>query len=466
MDFLNGANHRSSVLPPSTRSPAKRVNGSVRRSPVLRSSPEQDDLMSPSPSEGKSLVAPGDSRQDPSPLTVRSVNAGTTSQSNARRNTKAQLAASEPSVVHDFSDGEGDENADFAQGQTDFHDSPGAGDETVFPDEEAPEASEAGSNDADAAGETSQEPKGSRPAGKTTASKSTKKGPAAKTTKATNGKSKSAQRGRAAKSQRPAEDDGETAESRPAKKRKTTDSQGPRPPAENLDPELDKVVENYAQRSGPLKGRSLYILKKEDPTDTSSTHTRSGRVSIRPLAYWRNERCVYGDGEAAEGQRYPLSTIKEVVRTEELEPEKGKKGKRSRKTKSKKRQDESSDEDEDVDQWEKEGGILHGYVPKWDPKTQNTAEEEILGQCSFPHLFLLLELTCGRHCICTFWYRDQGGQGLDFQVRETAQLILHWIGRGRAPSGGCEEAQEFKEDAHGFLRLPRSCAGQHFRRAV
>jgi centromere protein C len=151
---------------------------------------------------------------------------------------------------------------------------------------------------------------------------------------------------------------------------------------EPLEPELDRVVENYANRTGPLKGRSLYILKRENPSDNSATHTRSGRVSVRPLAYWRNERCVFGDGEAAEGHRYPLSTIKEVIRTEEQEPEKKKKkGKRStsHKSKSKKQKDDSSD-DEDVDLWEKEGGVLHGYTLKWDGKTQTSSkEEEVLG---------------------------------------------------------------------------------------
>jgi centromere protein C len=204
-----------------------------------------------------------------------------------------------------------------------------------------------------------------------------KKGSTATSNKDNNGPVK--RRGRPPKSQRKADD--EAPDSRPTKKQKTAarESQTAREP---LDPELDRVVENYAQRSGPLKGRSLYILKRENPGDTSAKHTRSGRVSVRPLAYWRNERCVFGNEEAAEGQRFPLSTIKEVIRTEEIEPDHKKKGKRAgRKPKSKKKQrDESSDEeDEEVDLWEKEG-VLHGYAPKWDPKAQaSTTEEEILG---------------------------------------------------------------------------------------
>lgn len=402
MDFLNGANQsRNSLLPQSTRSPAKRVNsGALRRSPVLRSSPEQeDDLLSPSPSEGKSLVASqNDSRQDPTPLTTRSVNAGTAqSNNNARRNTKAQLAAPESDIVPDFSDGEGDENGDsFAPMPNDSEDGLDYANESILPEDLGPEPSEQDSNGSE--NESSLPANESRQTEKTTASKpgkkapatkkgpapkkgpAAKKGPAPKKTKANQDGEQSTRQGRAPKSQRPADEEDE-AEPRPSKKRKTAEPEQPRPSIEELDPALKRVVDNYTERSGPLKGRSLYILKKEDPNDTSSTHTRSGRASIRPLAYWRNERCVYGDGEAAEGQRYPLSTIKEIVRTEEIAPELKKKGKRSsRKGKSKKRQDESSDEDdEEADLWEKEG-ILHGYVPKWDPQTQAAEEEEVLGK--------------------------------------------------------------------------------------
>ncbi|KAJ5584115.1 uncharacterized protein N7459_003915 [Penicillium hispanicum] len=368
MDFLNGANRSHSVA-----MPAPGLSASIRRSPVLRSSPEQDDLLSPSPSDGKSLNG---ARQEPSPLTTRSVNAGTSNQkNNSRRPAKAPLAAPAQHAVHDFSDGEGDENAEtFTPVENGFDDSFDAGNETVVHDDSLPQTADQQPSGTDSdlslvQGSSTRTEKVS------STSKTMKKGIAPQASAKTNGNAKSTRRGRPPKSQHPAE---EAADTRPAKKLKTSSNQS-QTTREALDPELNRVVENYAQRSGPLKGRSLYILKKEDPSDTSSTHTRSGRVSIRPLAYWRNERCVYGDGEAAEGQRYPLSTIKEIVRTEEHVPEQKKKGKRSgRKSKSKKHRDESSDEeDEDVDLWEKEG-VLHGYVPKWDPKTQTASEEELL----------------------------------------------------------------------------------------
>ncbi|KAJ5364645.1 uncharacterized protein N7496_010358 [Penicillium cataractarum] len=378
MDFLSTSNNaRGAFLPPASRSPAK----FSRRSPVLRSSPDdREDLVASSPSDGRRLSF---ARGDPTPLTNRSVNAGVSNnKSTARQKGKSRLVATEAA---DFSDGEGegDENEDaFAAGQDDFSDGYDEGDETVMPLEEEP-ADATAQDQSEPEDEVSPAPAASQQT-KTTvsSSKQPKKGPAAKTTKATKAATKpTGKRRRIAKTQQ-AEENEEPAEARPTKKPKTTAAESSQAPREPLDPELDRVVENYAQRSGPLKGRSLYILKREDPSSSETTHTRSGRVSVRPLAYWRNERCVFGDGEAAEGQRYPLSTIKEVIRTEELEPDRPRKGKRGRKGKSKKQKDESSDEDEiddDADLWEKETGVLHGYVSKWDPVAQtSTSEEEVV----------------------------------------------------------------------------------------
>lgn len=339
--------------------------------------------MSSSPSDGKGLAAAqGISRQEPSPLTARSVNAGRSNQKSAAlRNLKAHA------VALDFSDGEGDDQVNdenghaFAPMQHDFVDSFDAGNDTIAGDDGFPDSPGPDQNDLN--GDSSLMEVGSRQTAKHVPSSSTtNKGAGAK--KATKNKdtpSKPARRGRPPKSQRAADE--EPADPRPAKKPRTS-GQGSQSARAPLDPELDRVVENYANRTGPLKGRSLYILKREVPTENSTTHTRSGRVSVRPLAYWRNERCVFGDGEAVEGQRFPLSTIKEVIRTEELEPEKKRKGKRpGRKSKSRKHNNDASDdeEDEDADEWEKQGGILHGYVQKWNPETQTgSKDEEVLGK--------------------------------------------------------------------------------------
>ncbi|KAJ5928035.1 hypothetical protein N7466_006991 [Penicillium verhagenii] len=380
MDFLNATNaSRNALLPPPGRSPAKGISSSARISPDLRSTPDQEDeSLSPSPSDGKGLTKTNGSRQEASPLTARSVNAGVSKpRHNGPKATKAQLVAPESPIVHDFSDG--DENANsFLPEDNDFGDSFDAGDETVMPEDDVPEPPVQDHSDADNDSPPA-EASPVAPKKPTTTSKQRKQAPAAKDTDSKTKKNgtQSGRRGRPPKSSRPLDEEA-VPEARSPKRQKVTKSQS-QVIREPLDPELNKVVENYTQRSGPLKGRSLYILKRENPTDQSSTHTRSGRASIRPLAYWRNERCVYGDGEAEDGQRFPLSTIKEVVRAEELEPERGrtKKGKRAgRKSKSKAQAEESSGDDDDLDVWEKESGVLHGFIPRWDPKSQNSTKEE------------------------------------------------------------------------------------------
>ncbi|OQD60033.1 hypothetical protein PENPOL_c030G08657 [Penicillium polonicum] len=380
MDFLKGTNgsRTSFVPPPGSRSPMKTgLTGSPRRTPALQSTPDPQELESSSPSDGQGYAgAQAESRQDPSPLSTRSVNVGRSNQRNGTRQkptTKAQLAAEfEPAVIHDFSDfSDGDENANaFTAVQQNFGDSLNIDSDSIAA-EELPDSPGQDQHDHDNNSSTADTtPPREEPA---VASKSTKKA-APKTAKVDkNQANPPAPRGRPKSQRRNIEED---VDPRPTKKRNTKASP---PVREPLEPELDRVVENYANRTGPLKGRSLYILKRENPTDNSATHTRSGRVSVRPLAYWRNERCVFGDGEAAEGHRYPLSTIKEVIRTEEQEPEKKKKKEkrsRSHKSKSKKQKDNSSDEDEDVDLWEKEGGVLHGYTLKWDGKTHTSSKEE------------------------------------------------------------------------------------------
>lgn len=172
------------------------------------------------------------------------------------------------------------------------------------------------------------------------------------------------------------------------------------PMSSRQEQELDDIIEKMKARPGPP--RSLYILRRETPTDDSVTHTRSGRVSIKPLAYWRNERCVYGGSPKsglADGARFPLNSIKEIVRTEEVESEiatkKSKKGKKTAKGKSKSKArtasaevSESSDSDQDMDleevpkddpyaePWETGSGTLRGNVSIWDAEEQAPMEDE------------------------------------------------------------------------------------------
>ncbi|KAF3483567.1 cupin domain-containing protein [Arthroderma uncinatum] len=168
---------------------------------------------------------------------------------------------------------------------------------------------------------------------------------------------------------------------RPAKKAKKAAKASNLQMTAEQEKDLNNVVENITKEDGPLnKKRSLYILRRETPSDDTVRHTRSGRVSVRPLAYWRNEKCVYGTGEAEVGHRFPLSTIKEIIRTEDPELDQaGRKRSSKKKSKGKKkdRGDASDDEpDENVEPWETQEGVFYGPVKIWDPEKQTGTQEE------------------------------------------------------------------------------------------
>ena len=218
--------------------------------------------------------------------------------------------------------------------------------------------------------------------------------------KSTDANSGAKRRGRKPKEQAQREVDDQTEDPRPTKKARAGKSKAQSNVQLSADQEqqLDQVVDNYTKRNGPIgKNRSLVILRRESPSDNSVKHTRSGRVSVRPLAYWRNERVVYGNdnNDVEIGQRFPVSTIKEIIRTEELDTGPTRKGKRFSKKKSKQRRnrDEPSDDEaaEDADPWETEGGgVFYGPVKVWDPEIQaGTQDEEMMGMF---HLILFLSV--------------------------------------------------------------------------
>ena len=122
------------------------------------------------------------------------------------------------------------------------------------------------------------------------------------------------------------------------------------------------------RNNGRPKPRSLYIMRSGTPADDSGSRTtRSGRTSVKPLAYWRNERIVYGEDDAGTNERYLLPTIKEVIRTEELEPPRPRKAKgRSRPATKKRQLEDVEEEDEEQEPWETEEGIIRGLVKTWN----------------------------------------------------------------------------------------------------
>ena len=174
---------------------------------------------------------------------------------------------------------------------------------------------------------------------------------------------------------------------RPAGKAKASNL----PLSRQQEAELGQIIDKVRARPGQQK--SLYILRRETPADDSAVHTRSGRVSVKPLAYWRNERCVYGGSPGganlADGARFPLNSIKEIIRTEEVghsrsrSPSKtkgkGKKGKGKARAVHDEEFESDSDfdearEDPDAEDWETSSGTYRGDVSIWDQGQQAPLE--------------------------------------------------------------------------------------------
>ena len=145
-------------------------------------------------------------------------------------------------------------------------------------------------------------------------------------------------------------------------------------------PDLTKIPENEAEspqvhRGPPMprNNRGLLILRRETPMEGSGfKQTRSGRNSIKPLAYWRNERVEYSEDETEDMHgAFVLPRIKEVVRVDEVDEPKRVRSK-SKAPKFKKRAVEPQSE-EDVEPWEQEPGRIYGEVRSWDPEDQRSS---------------------------------------------------------------------------------------------
>ena len=136
-------------------------------------------------------------------------------------------------------------------------------------------------------------------------------------------------------------------------------------------------VTSSAPSSKP-KSRALYMSRHETPAeDEGSRLLRSGRTSVKPIAFWRGERIVYGEFHL-DGKNIVPPAIKEVIRTEEVITERPKRKYRRGYVASRPRpMDAVEEEDEDQEPWEQEPGILRAEVMQWDPLTQRGVEDFI-----------------------------------------------------------------------------------------
>ncbi|KAK3990506.1 Mif2/CENP-C like-domain-containing protein [Cladorrhinum sp. PSN332] len=127
------------------------------------------------------------------------------------------------------------------------------------------------------------------------------------------------------------------------------------------------------------KSRGLLINRKELPGDSDSMfRTRSGRNSIKPLAFWRNEQVHYENDEAEDtfvgaarkkNNKFVLAKIKEVVRVDEPEPVfRPKSRRRASKYKKQRRYQDEPEDHIPPEAWESNPGTVTGEVVVWQPE--------------------------------------------------------------------------------------------------
>ncbi|KAI9754300.1 MAG: hypothetical protein M4579_004764 [Chaenotheca gracillima] len=152
--------------------------------------------------------------------------------------------------------------------------------------------------------------------------------------------------------------------------------------------------------TGAAAQRSNWHARHQTPTeDIGVQTTRSGRTSLKPLAYWRNERVVYGGGNKSKGV---LPTIQEVVRTDEVEaPRRPRAGPKAGKVRSKTSRAEA---DEKLEPWELDPGFISGEVGGWDQERAIGDRSKLIetGNISFPPWQYLFDLLSHAHVLPMF----------------------------------------------------------------
>lgn len=190
------------------------------------------------------------------------------------------------------------------------------------------------------------------------------------------------------------------------------------------------------------KPRSLQILRQGTPLEEdSTTKTRSGRMSIQPVAWWCGER-VNRDWDGS---------IKDIIRAEShnLTPKPKRKGGRKPKRKVLEDIEEEQEEEEDLEDWEEEGGILTGLVRAWDSEYNMTIEDD--------------DVEMGMHCFLLFTcFRDNANISVEIafaansiQTRDVMGssfsyakiLTLPFFGAGIVdiPAGGFKRAKNSRK---------------------
>ncbi|KAL8950157.1 MAG: hypothetical protein Q9222_003785 [Ikaeria aurantiellina] len=180
--------------------------------------------------------------------------------------------------------------------------------------------------------------------------------------------------------------------------------------------------------------KSRFIARSETPGETAGFHTsRFGRNVVKPLAFWRGEAAVFGEGRIDEGHLV-LPSIREVIRTEEVPgPRRKKTPGQSRKRRPQRRVEDDElpeEEDDEGEYWETENGVMRASVMLWDPDT-NRGDEDSLEEADVAYAADAIET------------RDISGA--DFRFAKTLTLPFFGSGMVDLPPGGTKRVKNSRK---------------------
>ncbi|KAI1408149.1 Mif2/CENP-C like-domain-containing protein [Hypoxylon sp. FL1857] len=139
------------------------------------------------------------------------------------------------------------------------------------------------------------------------------------------------------------------------------------------------VEEPAVQRGPPLpKGRGLVALRREE--DDIMRTTRSGRLSYRPLEFWKGEQVIHEKKDVFEdkGRHFVMPVVKGVIRRpEETPPKKRRPGRPSKQKGRPGRRPSIVEEEEERDDWEFDPGRIVGECVFWRPDQEAQDEDEV-----------------------------------------------------------------------------------------
>ncbi|TQS35813.1 hypothetical protein Golomagni_03755 [Golovinomyces magnicellulatus] len=142
---------------------------------------------------------------------------------------------------------------------------------------------------------------------------------------------------------------------------------------------------NLALPGPPLpRSKGLVILRRETVKDNKEIfQTRYGRNSIKPLAFWSNEKVEFEDEEPPTKDLtadFAGRKIKHIIRSEEIIKPTTREKTKSRNSKPKKRKrvsgSVSDDEEDDIEPWEADPGRIVAEVRNWDPDDRSGSQAE------------------------------------------------------------------------------------------